>query len=45
VTHNDGKVGIRTHRAEKAVVMTDRIPFRVQPMLATLVHRPFNKAG
>ena len=25
--------------------MTDRIPFRVQPMLATLVPRPFNKPG
>jgi len=25
--------------------MTERIPFRVQPMLATLVPRPFHKAG
>jgi len=25
--------------------MTDRIPFRVQPMLATLIQRPFHKAG
>ncbi len=25
--------------------MTDKIPFRVQPMLATLIQRPFQKAG
>ena len=25
--------------------MTDKIPFRVQPMLATLIPRPFHKAG
>jgi bifunctional non-homologous end joining protein LigD len=25
--------------------MTDKIPFRVQPMLATLIQRPFHKAG
>jgi hypothetical protein len=27
----------------KAAVMTDRIPFRVQPMLATLASQPFHK--
>ncbi len=26
-------------------MMTDKIPFRVQPMLATLIQRPFHKAG
>ena len=25
--------------------MSDRIPFRVKPMLATLVKQPFDKAG
>jgi ATP-dependent DNA ligase len=25
--------------------MTDKIPFRVQPMLATPIRRPFHKAG
>jgi bifunctional non-homologous end joining protein LigD len=25
--------------------MSDRIPFRVRPMLATLIHKPFNKSG
>jgi len=25
--------------------MTEKIPFRVQPMLATLVKKPFNKPG
>lgn len=25
--------------------MTDRIPFRIQPMLATLVHEPFHRPG
>ena len=25
--------------------MTDRIPFRVQPMLATLISQPFEKPG
>jgi bifunctional non-homologous end joining protein LigD len=25
--------------------MSDRIPFRVQPMLATLVRKPFDKPG
>ena len=43
--HNDREAGARTHQPEKAAVMTDRIPFRVQPMLATLVSRPFHKAG
>jgi bifunctional non-homologous end joining protein LigD len=26
-------------------VITDRIPFRVQPMLATLIQQPFHKPG
>lgn len=35
----------RGNRAKKAVAVKHRIPFRVQPMLATLVPEPFDRPG
>ncbi len=35
----------RVHRTRKAVTVQQRIPFRVQPMLATLVPEPFDRPG
>lgn len=35
----------RQNRTEQAAILKKRIPFRVQPMLATLVSEPFDKPG
>ena len=44
---NEREVGVRTHPSglNGGQSMTNRIPFRVQPMLATLVSEPFDRPG
>jgi len=45
VAYDGGTVSRSTYRPGEAVVTRDRIPFRIQPMLATLVPLPFQKPG
>ena len=39
------EIRLGAHQANKAADLKNRIPFRVQPMLATLVAGPFDRAG
>jgi len=43
--HSESEAGAEECLERKAAVLNNRIPFRVQPMLATLAPEPFDKPG